>query len=281
MYNYNMIKKIAAITMARNDEFFVKRWIAYYGELFGTENLYLYLDGLDQKKPSGAGRTNIEILAKTELPRLKFDKWRADFISKKATELFNGGYDIVIATDSDEFIFLDPNTNMSLPEYLSHIKINGSVSALGLDVTENIATDKKFDPNRTFLEQRRYAMIHTRMTKANIISHPSLWGSGWHRVKGHNLTIDPNLYMLHMGNVDYDKIKNKASNRDSTWTGHIKRKKLRIFDIVANKRAKEGDTVFNLARKIQAFVRPPYAWNKPAMLGIKWVVKLPARFKGV
>lgn len=37
-------KRIAAITMARNDEFFLNRWIKYYGEQIGTENLYIYLD---------------------------------------------------------------------------------------------------------------------------------------------------------------------------------------------------------------------------------------------
>ena len=38
-------KKICAITMARDDEFFLSRWIAYYGKQFGTENLYVLLDG--------------------------------------------------------------------------------------------------------------------------------------------------------------------------------------------------------------------------------------------
>ena len=51
-------KKIAAITMARNDEFFLNRWIKYYGSLLGEENLYIYLDGLDQKNPSKAGKSN-------------------------------------------------------------------------------------------------------------------------------------------------------------------------------------------------------------------------------
>ena len=52
-------KRIAAITMARNDEFFLNRWISYYGEQFGEENLYIYLDGLDQANPARAGRANI------------------------------------------------------------------------------------------------------------------------------------------------------------------------------------------------------------------------------
>lgn len=45
------MKKIAAITMARNDAFFLKKWVSYYGKELGRENLYIYLDGLDQENP--------------------------------------------------------------------------------------------------------------------------------------------------------------------------------------------------------------------------------------
>ena len=31
-------KKICAITMARNDAFFLEHWIAYYGAIWGKEN---------------------------------------------------------------------------------------------------------------------------------------------------------------------------------------------------------------------------------------------------
>lgn len=54
------LKKIAAITMARNDEFFLGRWIKYYGNEIGTENLYIYLDGTDQTIPKNAGGANIK-----------------------------------------------------------------------------------------------------------------------------------------------------------------------------------------------------------------------------
>ena len=54
-----MTKHIAAITMARNDTFFLSRWIEYYGREIGTENLYIYLDGTDQDIPENAGAAHI------------------------------------------------------------------------------------------------------------------------------------------------------------------------------------------------------------------------------
>jgi hypothetical protein len=42
--------EIAVISMARNDDMFIQKWITYYGNHFGEHNLFLILDGMDQKK---------------------------------------------------------------------------------------------------------------------------------------------------------------------------------------------------------------------------------------
>ena len=34
--------------MVRNDEFFLQKWVEYYGRELGRENLYIYYDGEDQ-----------------------------------------------------------------------------------------------------------------------------------------------------------------------------------------------------------------------------------------
>ena len=34
-----MMKHIAALTMVRNDEFFLRKWVEYYGRELGRENL--------------------------------------------------------------------------------------------------------------------------------------------------------------------------------------------------------------------------------------------------
>ena len=45
--------------MARNDEFFLEKWINYYGNCFGEENIYILLDGEDQSIPANLGKTNV------------------------------------------------------------------------------------------------------------------------------------------------------------------------------------------------------------------------------
>ena len=53
------MKKICALTMVRNDEFYLRKWVAYYGKELGMENLYVYLDGKDQEIPDWCPGVNV------------------------------------------------------------------------------------------------------------------------------------------------------------------------------------------------------------------------------
>lgn len=278
------IKRIAVITMARNDNFFLNHWIKYYGEQFGEENLYIYLDGVDQEMPEKAGQANIKIIKKQGIKVVNAEKLRLNFLSDRATELFSIGYELVIGCDADEFLIVDSNTGKSLPEYLSSIKIKTSVSALGIDVGQHLTKELPLDESKPILTQRSYAMINSRFTKTNIIAKPVRWGRGFHRVINHNFHIDKNLYLLHLGNTDYDTMMKKFNSQDIIERGeqtHYKRARFRVINLISSKEAIDGDKIFEKARKIQTFFRPVYAWNKPSMLFQKWVIKIPERFKNI
>lgn len=268
--------------MARNDEFFLNRWVKYYGGLFGEENLYIYLDGLDQKPPQEAGKSNVQLVEKQGIKVVEAEKLRLTFLSDRAAELFQNGYDLVIGCDSDEFLIADEKTGKSLPEYLSSLHIRGSVSALGLDVGQHLREELPLDKSKPILQQRQYALINSRFTKTNIIARPVRWGRGFHRVRGRNFQIDRNLYLLHFGNVDYDTLMSKYNSNDIIARGeqaHFRRSRFSVIDFVTRLKSMDGDKLFEPARIIQSSFRPVYAWNKPIMLGLRWVVKIPARFK--
>jgi hypothetical protein len=63
-----------------------------------------------------------------------------------------------------------------------------------------------------------------------------------------------------------------------TEVKHYRRNRLRIFNVVTNKKVVDGDKLFRAARNVQRIFRNPLALNKPAMLGLNWVVKMPKRF---
>lgn len=275
-------KKIAVITMARNDDFFLTKWIEYYGRELDEENLYIYLDGEDQPVPKNAGKSNIIHVERVAEHVVKAEKRRLNFLSDRAKELLNK-YDIIIGVDADEFLLVDPKCNKSLAQYLSEVSISPSISGLGMDVGQDMELEKTLDKSGSFLEQRSYALLSSRYTKPSVISKPVNWGSGFHRVKGHNFKIDPNLYLFHFGSVDYKMIQDRFLDKDRMSTGregHIK-KRAKTIDIITKANPKTNENWLRIARKIQSYARPIWAWNKPTMLKLKLVVEIPARFKGI
>ena len=273
----NLHKRICAITMARNDEFFLSRWIRYYGNQFGTENLYIYLDGTDQKTPKNVGSAHVTKLPHTDMSRSAGDKYRIGLMSDLANKLLNE-YDIVIGCDCDEFLIIDPALNKTLSQYLSETKINTTVSGLGLDVGQHLKYEKTLNQSEPFLTQRSYALLSTRYTKPVVINRPVRWGSGFHSIRGRNFHIDKNLYLLHFGAVDMNMLVTKAASRGPDWVNHLKRRGNGTINDVTNRRA-YGERWLTIARVMQRIFRPIYAWDKPGMLGVKRIVKIPTRFK--
>ena len=270
-------KRICAITMARDDEFFLSRWIAYYGKQLGTENLYILLDGTDQNIPENSGRAHITKLPHKQLSRSAGDKYRINKLSELAHELLKN-YDIVIGCDTDEFLIVDPRTKQNLKDYLSNKKIKTTLSGLGLDVGQHLYNEAILDKNAPFLEQREYALLSTRYTKPVVINQPVFWGSGFHSIKHHNFHIDKNLYLLHFGAIDMDMLEEKARKRGTDWLNHLKRRGNGTINIITKSKPK-SEKWLKIARILQTYIRPIYALRKPAMLGLKFVVKIPQRFK--
>lgn len=270
-------KKIAAITMARNDDFFLSRWIKYYGKNLGHENLYIYLDGDDQNIPENAGAAHITKLPHTDMSRSTGDKYRIEKMSSLAKKLLKT-YDIVIGCDCDEFLIVEPNLNQTLVEYLSNKNIQTTLSGLGLDIGQHINYESALDTSKPFLTQRGYALLSTRYTKPVVINKPVQWGSGFHSIRGHNFHIDPNLYLLHFGAVDMDMLVTKAANRGPDWVSHLRRRGNGTINAVTHHHA-HSEIWIKIARIMQRIFRPIYALDKPGMLGIKLIVKIPPRFK--
>ena len=133
---------------------------------------------------------------------------------------------------------------------------------------------------RPFLQQRRYARLDTRYTKASVLGRPLRWGSGFHRVEGCNLHIVKDLYLFHFGYFDMKQLQERFADADRLaqgWQRHLD-KRSRTIRLVTRKKALDFDRWTGFARRFQTVCRPPYAWNKPAMAGLKLVVRIPDRF---
>ena len=276
------MKRICALTMVRNDDFYLKKWVEYYGSELGVENLYIYLDGKDQEIPEWCAGTNITAVDKIPGQVVEAEKGRLDFLSAKAAELL-GSYDLVIGVDADEILVVDPDLGVSLKDYLSASDIDVSLSGLGVDVGQHTGEEGDIDGTRAFLSQRHYARLSTRYTKPCVIAKPVRWGRGFHRVKGHNFHIGRDLFLFHFGYFDLGRIKARfedPSRRAAGWTKHLERRSKTIRQVTEGK-ARDWNRWTRNARIIQTCCRPPYAWNKPAMFELVVIVRIPDRFRNI
>lgn len=269
--------------MVRNDDFYLRKWVEYYGSQLGKENLYIYFDGTDQTIAPFCEGTNAFLHEKIGTQVVEAEKGRLKFLSETAAGLLGSGYDLVIGVDADEFIIVDPKCGLSLAEFLSRQKIGTSISALGLDFGQKLGEEADITGDLPFLNQRRYAQIGTRYTKPSVIARPCVWGSGFHRIKGCNFHIAKDLYLFHFGYFDKKRLEDRFSDKDRLsqgWGKHMA-KRARTIRYATELPARDFDRWTRFARICQTLCRPPYALNKPAMFELRIVVRMPERFKDI
>ncbi len=275
-------KHIAAVTMVRGDDFYLRKWVEYYGRELGRENLYVLFDGTDQTVPDFCAGVNVTLKERENLGRAGGDRRRIAILSDLQNELLQC-YDLVIGTDADEYIAVDPARGLSLKEYLSQARIGACLSPLGVDVGQKGGVEGDIDPSKPFLGQRHYGVLCTRYTKASIVARKVRWGSGFHRVKGHNYHIAKDLYLFHCGYFDLGLIRSRfacSTRAEEGWKSHLQRR-ARTVNTVTTRKAHSWSRWCPAARLLQSIIRPVYAWNKPAMLGMEIVVRIPDRFSQI
>lgn len=275
-------KDIKAITMVRNDRF-LRKWVEYYGAQLGRENLYVYFDGEDQEVPDFCEGVNTAKVPKMQGDVVSTERQRSRFISDRASELFAAGAGMVIATDADEFLVVDPALKAGLRDFLSSLPPYPCHSGLGVDVLQHLSTEEKIDFSRPFLSQRHRGWLYSRYTKPSVITRPATWGGGCHRVKGHNFHIAKGLYLFHFGGVDLEYLREISVDEARVangWTRH-QLKRQRAIEKVGRVEAGEWEPLVKLMRSMQTVCRPIFAINKPTTFGLKFVAKIPDRFRNI
>lgn len=275
---------ICALTMVRNDDFFLQKWVDHYAAHLGKENLFVYLDGEDQSEAAFLKGCNTIRCRHIDEPVRKGDKRRANFLSAEARRLMQH-YDMAIGTDVDEFLAVDPALGLSLKEFLKLYKDKEVISALGIDVGQDTGSEGHLDLSRPFLAQRRYGIVHSRYTKASVITTPCRWGSGFHRVRHKNYFIAPGLYLFHFGGADFERLKLRMESAElhrNGWQRHLNKRAATIRQVdqaLIHNNIKCWDKTIPLMRNCEQYCRPVFAWNKPTSFGIIPVVEIPERFK--
>lgn len=212
--------KVIAITMARNEVFFLEKWIEHYGTELGHENLYVLLHGNSPKLRCIDERVNFINIPVRDNDTVGYDRFNEDrfsLINAIANEL-NNYFDWVIVTDVDEFIVVDPDLGISLSQYLDQPQSDSVLSVIGLDVvhrTNNEPDILNFD--KKILAQRRFCRFNPLYCKPAISSIAITRAKGNHYTTHKTLTFGSGLYLFHLKFMDRDFSLGMHATRDQAY----------------------------------------------------------------
>lgn len=188
-------KELAAVvTMVKDDYVFLRKWVAYYGGLFGKRALYVFNHGGDAEIDRIARGCNVIYLPGHFDAMFDARRWRL------LTNLTNGlraYYEFVICGDVDEFLVVDPQLGLSLPEFLEKRRGKIVITPIGIEVVHRAV--EEFDPiEPTILGARRFGRYSSLYCKPCITSAPIRFSRGGHYSDHAELQVFRHLYLFHM-----------------------------------------------------------------------------------
>ena len=158
----------AAVTMVREDLFFLKAWLRHYGEALGRENCYIINHGRGTAVAEAAAGCNV--IGIPGDPHKNFDVKRWGLLNGIVGGL-RRYYRHVIVGDVDELVVLDPEGGVSLEERLAEVKEQQVLTPLGLEVIHRIDLEHEEITDR-ILGPRMHVRPAPHYSKPCIISAP-------------------------------------------------------------------------------------------------------------
>ena len=206
----------AALTMVRDDAFFLKAWLRHYGGLFGRENCYVVNHGRGSGVADLAAGCNV--IGIPGDPHRNFDmkRWRMLNNFVMALRCY---YSHVIVGDIDELVVLDPAAGTDLKGFLETAPGNRVLTPLGLEVIHRI--DLEPEPvTGTILGPRRHVRPAPHYSKPCIVSTGTKIARGGHFTQYSRLHTPEHLYLLHLKYCDLPAY-SEAMNRRNAVTAEI------------------------------------------------------------
>lgn len=212
-------KNIAALTMVYQDHFFLDRWVRYYEDQIGRENIFILRHGHDPKIDEiGAGCNIIHV--PNPASKVGFDNRRWYALSQ-LTSALTQCYNWVLCNDVDEIVAVDPDVCGSLSEYLAEKFANSDAPAILSPFAIELVHTPRFEPepieyDTKILSVRRNFRINTNYSKPCVTRRDVAYSGGGHGSNIHRVPLDPHLYLFHLRYVD-DKISQERLEGRKDW----------------------------------------------------------------
>ena len=194
------MQTVAAVTMVRDDAFFLKAWLRHYGEMFGRENCYVVNHGRGQEVSDLAQGCNV--IGIPGDPHRKFDIKRWSLLNNLVGGL-RRYYRHVIVGDVDELVVVDPDAGVNLRQWLETAAEGRIYTPVGLEVIHRIDIEQEPVTDR-ILGPRRHVRLAPHYSKPCVVSAPAKLSRGGHFAQYDKLHTPDGLYLMHLKWCDFD-----------------------------------------------------------------------------
>ncbi|EPX80393.1 glycosyltransferase family 2 protein [Salipiger mucosus] len=189
----------AAVTMVREDAFFLTAWLRHYGGLLGRENCYVVNHGRGDAVARLAEGCNVIGIPGEPHPNFDMKRWR---LLNGLVQGLRSYYRQVIVGDVDELVVLDPERG-GLLEFLAEQPLRRVLTPVGLEVIHRI--DIETAPvGETILGARRHVRPAPHYSKPCVLSLGTKIARGGHFTQASKLFTPEGLYLFHLKFCDFD-----------------------------------------------------------------------------
>ena len=258
----------AALTMVRDDAFFLKAWLRHYGESLGRENCYVVNHGRGAEVAELAHGCNVIGIPGDPHKNFDMKHWR---MLNNFVEGLRSYYDHVIVGDVDELVVLDPEDGRDLKSYLASVPANRVLTPLGLEVIHRIDVETEPVVDR-ILGPRRHVRPAPHYSKPCVISTGTKIARGGHFTKYDRLRTPAHLYLMHLKFCDLPAYSEAMNRRNAVteavgasvseaaigrhWFAQNRGEDRAVFERFAELKMQEGFDLSPLRQHMQDTWRP-------------------------
>ena len=190
---------VAAVTMVRDDPFFLRIWLDYYGTRLGRENCYVVNHGRGAGVSAMAAGCNIIGIPGEHHKNFDMRRWRLLNNLVMGLRVY---YDHVIVGDVDELVVVDPAAGTDLVPWLAAIPADRVLTPLGLEVIHRIDLEPEPVAGKV-LGPRRHVRVAPHYSKPCVISAGTKIARGGHFTSHDKLHTPDELYLFHLKFCDF------------------------------------------------------------------------------
>lgn len=189
----------AALTMVRDDAFFLRAWLRHYGEVLGRENCYIVNHGRGEEVADLAAGCNIIGIPGEHHKNFDMKRWR---MLNNFVQGLRCYYDHVIVGDVDELVVVDPETGLNLLDFLREQPLRRVLTPVGLEVIHRIDVEPEAITDH-IIGPRRHVRLAPHYSKPCVVSLGTKIARGGHFTQAEKLFTPDALYLFHLKFCDF------------------------------------------------------------------------------